>query len=100
MLDRSSELDVHTPNRSAMPIIEIPLRDHSHIDAVGQLLFERGVYVTLARYPLVPRAEVGFRVQLTAANTDAEVDTLIAALRDLDARGELRHVDERELALA
>jgi len=38
----------------------------------------------------VPKDEVGFRVQLTAANTDAEVDRLIAALEELVARGELR----------
>jgi 8-amino-7-oxononanoate synthase len=57
---------------------------------VGQLLFDRGVYVTLAAYPLVPRNEVGFRVQLTAANTDAEVDTLIAALEELAQLGELQ----------
>ena len=66
-----------------LPIIEIPLRDHDRIDEVGRFLFERGVYVTLAAYPLVPKDEVGFRVQLTAANTDAEVDALIAALEEL-----------------
>ena len=78
------------PNRSGLPIIEIPLRDHERIDAVGRFLFDHGVYVTLAAYPLVPKDEVGFRVQLTAANTDAEVDMLIAALEELVARGELR----------
>jgi 8-amino-7-oxononanoate synthase len=83
-------LDVHTPNRSGLPIIEIPLRDHTRIDVVGRFLFDRGVYVTLAAYPLVPKDEVGFRVQLTAANTDGEVDTLIAAVEELVARGELR----------
>ena len=51
---RSSRLDIETPNRSGLPIIEIPLRDHERIDAVGRFLFERGVYVTLAAYPLVP----------------------------------------------
>jgi 8-amino-7-oxononanoate synthase len=90
LLDALRELDVHTPNRSELPIVEIPLRDHGHIDAVGRLLFERGVYVTLAAYPLVPKAEVGFRVQLTAANTDAEVDTLIAAVTELAQLGELQ----------
>jgi 8-amino-7-oxononanoate synthase len=89
-----AELGVHTPNRSQLPIIEIPLRDHRQIDAVGRLLFERGVYVTLAAYPLVPKAEVGFRVQLTAANTDAEVDTLIAAITELTERGELQPAGE------
>jgi 8-amino-7-oxononanoate synthase len=48
------------------------------------------VYVTLAAYPLVPKDEVGFRVQLTAANTDAEVDLLISALEELADRGELQ----------
>src|SRR6188472_2983625 len=83
-------LGVETPNRSGLPIIEIPLRDHRRIDAVGRLLFDRGVYVTLAAYPLVPKDEVGFRAQLTAANTDAEVDMLIAALEELAHRGELQ----------
>jgi 8-amino-7-oxononanoate synthase len=90
VLDALAELDIHTPNRSQLPIIEIPLRDHDHIDSVGRLLFERGVYVTLAAYPLVPKAEVGFRIQLTAANTDAEVDLLIGALTELAERDELQ----------
>jgi 8-amino-7-oxononanoate synthase len=90
VLDALRALDVHTPNRSELPIIEIPLREHHRIDAVGRLLFARGIYVTLAAYPLVPKAEVGFRVQLTAANTDAEVDALIAVLAELAELGELQ----------
>ena len=85
---------VVTQNRSGFPIVEIPLNDHRRIDAVGRMLFERGVYVTLAAYPLVPKDEVGFRVQLTAANSDAEVDTLIAAIEELAAGGELRTIGE------
>ena len=94
VLDCLRRLGVHTPNHSGFPIVEIPLRDHARIDAVGRLLFERGVYVTLAAYPLVPRDEVGFRVQLTAANTDAEIDMLIGALEELAEAGELRTTDE------
>jgi len=86
-------LEVETPNRSGLPIIEVPLHDHRRIDAVGRMLFDRGVYVTLAAYPLVPKDEVGFRIQLTAVNTDDEVDTLIAALEELSASGELRRRD-------
>jgi 8-amino-7-oxononanoate synthase len=87
-------LGIETPNRSGLPIIEVPLRDHVRIDSVGRFLFDRGVYVTLAAYPLVPKDEVGFRIQLTAANTDAEVDSLIAALEALAAAGELRLQDD------
>jgi 8-amino-7-oxononanoate synthase len=94
VLECLDRLGVHTPNFSGFPIVEIPLRDHGRIDAVGRMLFERGVYVTLAAYPLVPRDEVGFRVQLTAANTDAEIDILIAALEELAERGELRTADD------
>src|SRR5271154_518300 len=90
VLDLLRELDVHTPNRSGLPIVEIPLRDHTRIDSVGRLLFERGIYVTLAAYPPAPKAEGGFRVQLTAANTDTEVDALIDAISELAERGELQ----------
>ena len=38
----------------------------------------------------MPKDEVGFRVQLTAANTVEEVDRVIAALEELVERGELR----------
>jgi len=95
VLDALRELDAHTPNRSELPIVEVPLRDHKRIDEVGRLLFSRGVYVTLAAYPLVPKAEVGFRVQLTAANTDAEIDRLIAVLGELAERGELQLASEQ-----
>jgi 8-amino-7-oxononanoate synthase len=85
-----ADCGVDTPNRSGFPIIEIPLRDHQRIAEVGQFLFERGVYVTLAAFPLVPKVDVGFRVQLTAANTEAEVETLCAVIEELASLGELR----------
>ena len=52
--------------------------------------------MTLAAYPLVPKDEVGFRIQLTAANTAAEVDRLIDVVGELAHDGELqlREADE------
>ena len=73
-------LGIYTPNRSGFPIIEVPLAKPDDIGALGRFLFAHGVYATLAAYPLVPRQEVGFRLQVTAANTDAEVDQLIEVL--------------------
>src|SRR4030095_1183670 len=75
-LEYLDRLGVHTPNRSGFPIIEVPLARDEDIDTVGRFLFDNGIYVTLAAYPLVPRDEVGFRVQVTAANTDAEIEQL------------------------
>jgi len=84
------DLGVYTPNTSGFPIIEIPLARHEDIDEVGRFLFASGIYVTLAAYPLVPRTEVGFRIQVTAANTDAEIDELIETLGRLAERFDLQ----------
>jgi 8-amino-7-oxononanoate synthase len=81
---------IDTPNRSGLPIVEVPLADHDEIDEVGRYLFDEGIYVTMAAYPLVPKHEVGFRIQLTAANTDEEVEHLIAVLATLRGRFRLR----------
>ena len=80
VLDHLDKLDVVTPNTSGFPIIEVPVGDADRIDDVGQFLFDRGIYVTLAAFPLVPRDEVGFRIQVTAANTDDEIDQLLTVL--------------------
>jgi len=80
VLDCLDRLGAHTPNRSGFPIIEVPLARHEDIDAAGRFLFENGIYVTLAAYPLVPRDEVGFRIQVTAANTNAEIEQLVDVL--------------------
>jgi 7-keto-8-aminopelargonate synthetase-like enzyme len=79
-------LGVHTPNVSGAPIVEITLSDADDLDIVSRLLWDAGIYVTLAAYPLVPRASVGFRVQLTAANSDEEVEELLAAITMLANR--------------
>jgi 7-keto-8-aminopelargonate synthetase-like enzyme len=90
VLDHLEALGVHTPNVSGAPIVEIPLADADRLDTVGGLLWDAGIYVTLAAYPLVPRSDVGFRVQLTAANTDEEIDELLAAVTALADRSLLQ----------
>jgi 8-amino-7-oxononanoate synthase len=98
VLDALDRLGAHTPNRSGFPIIEIPLARHTDIDAVGRFLFDEGIYVTLAAYPLVPRSEVGFRVQVTAANTNAEIEQLVDVLGRLANRFELQPAHARTKA--
>jgi 8-amino-7-oxononanoate synthase len=95
VLECLDTLGVHTPNRHGLPIVEVPLAHPEQIGDVGRFLFDNGIYVTLAAYPLVPRSEVGFRVQLTAANTDAEIDQLIDVLGRLANSFDLQAVAER-----
>jgi 8-amino-7-oxononanoate synthase len=86
VLQALRELGISTPNHSGYPIIEVPLASHEEIDEVGRYLFDEGIYVTMAAYPLVPKDEVGFRVQVTAANSDEEIDHLIDVLASLQDR--------------
>ena len=94
VLDTLDELGAWTPNATGFPIVQVPLADPGDLDPAAAYLFERGVYTTLAFYPGVPRREVGFRLQLTAANTDQQVDLLTDVLRDLANRFPLRPADE------
>jgi 8-amino-7-oxononanoate synthase len=84
---------IFTPNTSGLPIIELPLAEGTQIEEVGSILFKQGIYVTLAAYPLVPRHEVGFRVQLTVSNTDDEIEELCTVLDGIADAGLLRPSD-------
>jgi len=90
VLDRIHGLGLYTLNRSGFPVIELPLGHADEIDAVGQFLFERGIYVTLAAYPLVPKSQVGFRIQITAANDDSQIEQLNEVLGELAQRFEMQ----------
>ena len=50
-----------------------------------------GIYVTLAAYPLVPKSQVGFRVQVTAANEHDQIEQLNQVLTELSERFDLQH---------
>ncbi|MEV6006257.1 aminotransferase class I/II-fold pyridoxal phosphate-dependent enzyme [Streptomyces sp. NPDC051976] len=76
VLDQLGRLGVGIPSSHGLPIIEVPLADAADLDAVALFLWKRGIYVTLAPYPLVPRDRVGVRLQITAANTDDDIDQL------------------------
>jgi 8-amino-7-oxononanoate synthase len=90
LLDHVDKLGAATPNVSGFPIVELLLADPDDADAAGRLLFERGVFVTLAIYPVVPREATGFRIQLTAANTREQVAELVAVLGEINDRFGLR----------
>jgi 8-amino-7-oxononanoate synthase len=86
VLDHIRERGLVTPNVSGTPVIELPLASGADFDVVTKMLWNAGIYVTLAAYPLVPHDQVGFRVQLTAAHTDEQIDGLLAAIDELAER--------------
>ncbi|WP_109031201.1 aminotransferase class I/II-fold pyridoxal phosphate-dependent enzyme [Streptomyces rubrogriseus] len=90
VLDQLDALGVDTLNEDRLPILEIPLADADDLDAVGGFLWDEGIYATLAPHPLVPRERVGFRIQVTALNSDSDIDRLNGTLTRLSERFALR----------
>ncbi len=93
VLTQIRKLGLRTFNKSGYPVIELPLSHADDIDALGRFLFDRGIYVTLAAYPLVPRSQVGFRVQVTAANDDSEIEQLNAVLAEMSERFDMQRAE-------
>jgi len=93
VLDHLAYLGGYTPNTTGFPLIEIPLATPEDLMPAGRLLTESGIYVTLAPYPGVPRDQVGFRVQVTAANTDEQIDELLVAMSQVAAAFPLRRAE-------
>ncbi|MGC0335746.1 diguanylate cyclase (GGDEF)-like protein/PAS domain S-box-containing protein [Streptomyces sp. SLBN-8D4] len=93
VLDHLADLGVRTLNTDRLPIVEIPLADPSDLDAVAAFLWQEGIYVTLAAHPLVARDRVGFRAQITALNSDEDIDRLNATLTGLAERFRLQPRD-------
>jgi 8-amino-7-oxononanoate synthase len=87
-------LGIFTPNTDDTPVIELPIALDRDLVEVSELLWARGLFVTLAPYPGVPRDQVGFRVQVTAANTDEQVDHLNAVIAELAAAGVFQEARE------
>jgi len=90
VLEHIADLGLRTLNHSGLPIIELPFGASDDIDAAGRFLFDRGIYVTLAAYPLVPKSQVGFRVQVTALNGDDEIEQLNEVLGELAVRFDMQ----------
>lgn len=54
--------------------------DAQHVVDVCQLLWEYGILITPAIFPIVPLNKSALRFSITAANTEEEIDQAIKAL--------------------
>ena len=61
------------------PIIPVMLGDAKVAVEMAQRLLAEGVYVTAFSFPVVPNGKARIRTQMSAAHTDADIDTAVAA---------------------
>jgi 8-amino-7-oxononanoate synthase len=67
----------------ASAIIPLIIGDESAAVAAATKLREQGIFVPAIRYPTVARGTARLRLTLTAAHSTAEVETLVADLRQI-----------------
>lgn len=68
---------------SPTAIQPIVIGDNHETLRVANALYERGLWVPAIRPPTVPKGTARLRVSLTAAHTEAQVERLVVALREL-----------------
>ena len=61
------------------PIIPVMLGDAVVAGEMAQRLLTEGVYVIAFSYPVVPKGAARIRTQMSAAHTDADIDSAVAA---------------------
>ncbi len=70
------------------PIVPVMIGDAAEAARMAAALLDKGVYVTAFSYPVVPMGRARIRVQLSAAHSEEDVRTAVAAFAQV--RDELR----------
>jgi glycine C-acetyltransferase len=65
------------------PIIPVMVGDASIASTMADALLQSGVYVVSFSYPVVPRGQARIRTQMSAGHTREQLDTAIAAFKDV-----------------
>lgn len=78
-IDGLRDRGFHIENDTYFPIVSVWIGDTEHLIHAADILWKSGILITLAPYPMVRRGQETLRITVTAANTDEEVDRLLAA---------------------
>lgn len=66
-------------NKTGFPIVSVVIGNMEDLIKTGNILYDEGILVTVAPFPMVKRGEEAHRLTFTSANTDAEIDQLLSA---------------------
>jgi 8-amino-7-oxononanoate synthase len=76
-------LGIRPPGARDGHIVPVPLGDAALTARVGEALFARGFVIGAIRPPTVPVGAGRLRIGMSAAHDEAQIDALLAALRDV-----------------
>ena len=64
------------------PIVPVMVRDELKNVAMAESMNKRGIFVVSFSFPVVPRGQARIRVQISAAHTREQLDTVLAAFEE------------------
>jgi 8-amino-7-oxononanoate synthase len=77
------DLGFYIDNDTNFPIVSVWIGDTEHLVKASQILWDNGILITLAPYPMVRRGDETLRITITASNEEDEVDNLISAFSQI-----------------
>jgi 8-amino-7-oxononanoate synthase len=80
LVTQARAIGFEVDNYGYVPIVSVLVGDAQHMIDVCQLLWEYGILITPAIFPIVPLNKSALRFSITAANTEEEIDQAIKAL--------------------
>lgn len=77
------ELGYTVINKTGFPILSVHIGNTQKLIKTANILFDEGILVTVAPYPMMKRGEEVHRITITAANTQKEIIQLIKAFKKI-----------------
>jgi 8-amino-7-oxononanoate synthase len=84
-IDGLRELGFTVLNKTGFPIVSVHIGNTEDLIATANILFDEGILVTVAPYPMVKAGDECHRLTMTSANTDEEVEQLLQAFGKVKA---------------
>lgn len=75
------EMGFKVVNKTGFPIVSVVIGNTEDLIKTANILFDEGILVTVAPYPMVKQGEEAHRLTFTSANTESEIDQLLSAFK-------------------
>lgn len=78
-IDELRKMGFYIDNNTYFPIVTVWIGDTKHLIRSSQILWDHGILLTLAPYPMVRKGDESLRITITAKNTGEQIELLLQA---------------------